>query len=308
MVQAISQFDLLEAVKRHGQRVVAVASAITLVCVFCAFWSWTPSWKDYELLGILPFWMPYVFILVRLYERRVESGLALAAAMGCALFLPGVFFFRFVLEWQRSWWIQTNLALALLMQPLLVAAAVWTFTSMGRAPRDLFKLRGSVGYGKVQGGVGYGILLFGLFWLLYSPIPRLISNNEADAEYQLRGICHRAFVGSRLQAKERGPECDFDHLRDLLSPPTHGYIFEYHSVVSEAPIPGCKVAKGYFLTARPVEFRKTGIRSFLVYRSNPDNPVLSEFYVRIHSTSEERPATVSDPVEEFELIEHRYGS
>lgn len=35
-----------------------------------------PSWKDYELLGVLPFWMPYVFVLTSLFEGRVESGLA----------------------------------------------------------------------------------------------------------------------------------------------------------------------------------------------------------------------------------------
>ena len=292
VVQAISQFDLLEAVKRRGQRVVAVACSISLLCIFCAFWSWMPSWKNYELLCILPFWMPYAYVLLRLYEGRVESGLALAAAMGCALFVPGVYLFRFVLEWQRSWWIETALALALLMQSVLVAAAIWTFRSMGYAPRDLFKMRGSL---------VYGIVLFGLFWLLYSPAPRLIIDNETGAERGLSFISFRALI-----FPEGNAVCDFDHLRELL-PPTNGYIFEYRSVVSETPILGCKVVKGYFLTARPVVFRKTGIRSFLVdgRRSTGDTGLYQSYY--IHITSEDRPATLSDPVEELRLPEHRYN-
>jgi len=295
MVQAISQVDLLEAVKRHGQRVVAVACSISLFCILCVFWSWMPSWKNYELLCILPFWMPYAYLLLRLYEGRVESGLALAAAMGCAQFVPGVYLFRFVLEWQRSWWIETNLALALLMQPVLVAAAIWTFRSMGHAPRDLFKMRGSL---------VYGIVLFGLFWLLYSPAPRLIIDNETGAENGLSFISLRALM---VVSPEGKAVCDFDHLRDLLGPPTYGYIFEYRSVVSETPIPGCKVVKGYFLTARPVVFRKTGIRSFLVDGRRPTGEAGLYPIHYIHITSEDRPATVSDPVEELRLPEHRYN-
>ncbi len=99
MVQPISEVDV--PVNRPGQRAVAVASSISLVCIFCAFWSWMPSWYYGEsfhgtdhwdrfpgLACILPFWIPYGFVLLRLYQGRIKSGLVLAATMGCALFVP----------------------------------------------------------------------------------------------------------------------------------------------------------------------------------------------------------------------------
>jgi hypothetical protein len=308
MVPPISQVNV--PVNRLGQRAVAVASSISLVCIFCAFWSWMPSWKDFDrfpgLVCILPFWMPYGFVLLRLYQGRVKSGLVLAGTMGCALFLPGVFLLRFVVEWGKSWWIQTNLALALLMQPVLVAAAIWTLRSMQRAPRDLFKMLGSS---------AYGIALFGLFWVVYSPVPRLIIYNESMAEYRLRDISGTALRyaedfdgfyprGSLLLVPAGRAECDSDHLRYLLRP-EDGYIFEYHGVVSEISARGCEVAKTYIITARPVVFRKTGIRSFLVDQTKPGLRWHQVDFIHIHITSEDRPATVSDPGEDIKLFVHR---
>jgi hypothetical protein len=306
MVQPISEVNV--PVNRPGQRAVAVASSISLVCIFCAFWSWMPSWKDFDrfpgLVCILPFWMPYGFVLLRLYQGLIKSGLVLAATMGCALFVPGVFLLRFVVEWERSWWIQTNLELALLMQPVLVAAAIWTL--MQRAPQDLFKMLGSS---------AYGIALFGLFWTVYSPVPRLIIYNESMAKYRLRDISGTAlqyadeFDGfypegsSLLVAAGRG-KCDSDHLRYLLRP-ADGYIFEYHSVVSEISARGCEVAKTYIITARPFVFRKTGIRSFLVDQSKPGLRWHQVDFIHIHITSEDRPTTVSDPGENIKLFVHR---
>jgi len=310
MVQPISQVDV--PVNRSGRRAVAVASSISFVCIFCAFWSWMPSWKDFDrfpgLICILPFWIPYGFVLLRLYQGRIKSGLMLAGTMGCALFVPGVFLLRFVVEWERSWWIQTNLALALLMQPVLVAAAIWTFRSMQRAPRDLFKMLGSS---------AYGIALFRLFWIAYSPVPRLIIDNEGMAKSRLRHISETALLyakdfdgfypqDSSLLVPAGRAECDSDHLRYLLRS-EYGYIFEYHSVVSEISARGCEVAKTYIITARPVVFRKTGIRSFLVDQSKPALKWYQIDFMRIHIhiTSEDRPATVSDPGEDIELFEHR---
>ena len=270
-----------------------------------------PSWKEFDrfpgLICILPFWLPYGFILLRLYGGRVKSGLALAVAMGCALFVPGAFLLRFVIEWERSWWVQSNLALALLMQPVLVAAAIWTFRSVQRAPRSWLNMSGSS---------AYGIALFVLFWLFYSPVPRQISDNESNAEYQLMDAGETALLygekfdgfypeSSSLWGPADKAECDSDRLEYLLrSNPQDGYIFEYRSVVSETPVRGCKVARSYVITARPVAFRKTGIRSFLVDQNKPG---LRRFQVRsihIHFTSEDRPATASDPGEDIEFSRH----
>ena len=230
----------------------------------------------------------------------------LAVTIGCALFVPGIFLLRFVVEWQRSWWIQTNLALALLMQPVLVVAAIWTLRSMQRAPRDLFKMLGSS---------AYGIALFGLFWVVYAPVPRLIIYNENMAKYRLRDISWTALnyleefdgfypEGSSPLVPASRAGCDSDHLRYLLRP-GDGYIFEYHSVVSEISARGCEVAKTYTITARPVAFRKTGIRSFLVDQSKAGLRWYQVDFIHIHITSEDRPARVSDPSEDIELFVHR---
>jgi hypothetical protein len=122
--------------------------------------------------------MLYGFVLVRLYQGRIKSGLVLAAAMGCNLFVPGASYFALLSNGKGSWWIQTNLAPALLMQPVLVAAAIWTVRSIQRAPRNLFQIPGSS---------AYGIALIGLFWIAYSPVLRLITYREhgSMAKYRL---------------------------------------------------------------------------------------------------------------------------
>lgn len=309
MVQAISQVDVPPANQREP-RAVAVPSLISLICIFCALWSWMPSWKGFErfpgLICILPFWMPYGFVLLRLYQGRIKSGLVLAAVMGCALFVPGVFLLQFVFEWEKSWWIRANLVLALLMQPVLVAAAVAALRSMRLASRD---------WRKVLGTSVYGILLFALFWLAYSPVPRQIIKNESYAEHQVTEISETAlryaekfggFYPETSFRTEGEAECDSDHLVWLLrSKPEYGYTFEYRSVVSETSVRGCKVARSYTITARPIAYRKTGIRSFLVYQNEP---VIKWFEVRsihVHFTSEDRTATLADPAEDVDLFDVR---
>jgi len=312
MAQSVSPVGLMAAVTRRGQRAVAVASFVSFVCIFCSFWSWIPSWKDFDrfpgLICILPFWLPYGFILLRLYGGKIKSGLALAVAMGCALFVPGVLLLRFVFEWESSWWIQSNLALALLMQPVLVASAISTCRSMQCAPRDWLKMRGSC---------AYGIVLFGFFWLVHSPVPRQITYNESMAVERLRGTSDTALRYAEkfdgfypVNPSPLGPavraECDSDHLLYLLlRNPDDGYIFEYRSVVSDVPVRGCKVAKSYVIAAHPVAFRKTGIRSFFVEQDKPGLKWYEVRFIHIHSTSENRPATSSDPGEDIELFIHR---
>lgn len=234
------------------------------------------------------------------------SGLALAAAMGCALFVPGIFLLRFVIKWQRSWWIGINFALALLLQPVMVVAAVGALRSPRIVRRDWLKISGSL---------VYGILVFALFWLVYSPVPHQIIDNEIGAKYRLRDISWDNALqyeeefgfypnGSALPMGKVG--CDPDHLLYLLrSGPEDGYNFAYRAVVSETSVRGCRVDKTYIIAARPVAYRKTGIRSFLVDQSKADAKWQQIHSIRIHFTSEDRPATLSDPAEDVELFTHR---
>jgi hypothetical protein len=298
-----------------GLRAVAVACAISLVCIFCAIWSWMPSWyyghrqsfygtDHFErfpgLVYILPFWIPYGFVLLRLYQGRIKSGLVLAATMGCALFVPGVFLLRFVVEWERSWWIGINLAVALLMQPVMVIAAARVLRYMQFPRRDWFKISGTLVYGTV---------LFALFWQSYSSVPRQIIANEAESEDRLIGISwHNAWQYEREFGFHPDDsalpmdkvECYSDL---LLSPnPEDGYNLAYRVVVSKTSVRGCLVDTRFIITARPVAYRKTGIRSFLVDQSKQDLNWPYVHSIRIHFTSENRPATLDDPAADVELV------
>src|SRR5277367_401945 len=139
MVQTINRVEVPVANKRE-LRTLTLASLISFVCIFCALWSWMPSWEGFDrfpgLICTLPFWLPFGFVLLRLHQGRIMSGLVLAGTMGCALFVPGIFLVRFVVEWQRSWSIGINLAVALLMQPVIVVAAVGALRHMQIARRD----------------------------------------------------------------------------------------------------------------------------------------------------------------------------
>ena len=242
---------------------------------------------------------------VRLYEGRIVSGLVLAGTMGCALFVPGVLVLLFVAEWQRNWWIGINLALALSIQPIIVVAAVGSLKYMQVARRDWFKISGSRLCGI------YGIVLLAIFGLAYSPVPRNIVYNESRAEGWLASIASRNDLIEYLGAKDASlpegkPDCHSDDPFWPFKPTFNGYNFEYRALVSETTVGGCRLDTSLIITARPVAYRKTGIRSFLVYRTQDDKwPNVK--YVRIHFTSEDRPATLSDPADEIGIFQHRYN-
>jgi len=305
MVQTTSQLEVPPS-NQPGLRVVAVASLTSLVCIFCAIWSWMPFWRGIDrfpgLICILPFWMPYGFVLLRLYQGRIMSGMVLAGTMGCALFVPGVFLVRFVIEWQRSWWIGINLAVALLMQPVMVIAAVEALRYTQIPRRDWLRTSGTI---------VYGIALLAFFWLAYSPIPRQITDNESEAKDRLRAISWYnvsefgfAHDGSSL-ATSKG-QCDSDHLLYLLHPnQVDGYNLGYRGVASKTSGRGCVIDTRFIITARPIAYRKSGIRSFLVDQSEQDLNWPQVRSIRIHFTSEDRPATLSDPADDVELFTHR---
>ena len=294
-------------------RAVEVASLISFFCIFCAIWSWMPAWKGFErfpgLVCILPFWLPYGFVSLRLRQGRTKSGLLLAVVTGSALFVPGIFLLRFLFEWERSRWIRANLGVTLLIQPLLVVAAIVALNSEPFARRDWMKMLATS---------AYGISLFALFWLFYSPIPRVITDNEDMAKDRLREISLNALLYSEefdgfypdaISLTGGKTECNSDGLRHLQyllhSTLEDGYFFDYRTVTSETSVRGCGVAKSYRITARPIAYRKTGVRSFLAYQDKPGMKGPQAWSVNVHATSEDREATSGDPAERVELLIHR---
>src|SRR5215467_10606499 len=231
------------------QQALIWASAISFVSILLAFWAWIPSWMDSSrlsgLLFLLPFLLPYGFIPLRLHTRRVFSGLTLAIAMGCALFVPGIYVIRFLFKWDRNWWILGNLILALLIQPVLVVIAAKTFITMPHPPKWRIRLLGSL---------AYGALLFGYFPLFYSPIPYQLRDNESSAQAHLCAAASNVELDAFLDAFNKGgvhplsfadiapnadPKCK-EHLVvvDTLKQ-QDGYSFEYDGIAPSITAEGC---------------------------------------------------------------------
>jgi hypothetical protein len=296
MARELSEGVLPAAAFRYRQ-VLKWASIISSVSILIAFWVWLP--KDESrlvlLLVLLPVLLPYTFIPLRLYSQRLRGGLTLAIAMGCALFVPGIYLIRFAFTWDRRWWVLGNLILALLMQSVLIVTAVKTYLSMPRL---------KCGRMEQLGSSAYGFLLFALFWLFYSPVPAYITANEHSALRYLEASAIAAFVDAHkhggLYAEAFGslgpysnPKCTATpHVMDVGSPT--GYLFEYRGIQPSSTVQGCTWFKGFTMTARPIVYGKTGIRSFCVDGST-----------YVHFTPDNRPAKASDPMDEILVKEHR---
>jgi hypothetical protein len=129
---------------------------------------------------------------------------------------------------------------------------------------------------KLLGTLAYGAVLCGLFLLVYSPIPLQLSENEAAAQSSLfdRAIGIEADLKCEARVADLPKEAD-------------GYFFEYAAASPSTTTEGCPALKGknFAITARPVVYGRTGIRSFFVDRN-----------LAVHATSENRPANPGDPI------------
>jgi hypothetical protein len=266
------------------REVLACASAVSFVSILLPIWVWLP--KDFGrqlgLIAFLPFYLPYAFIPLRLYGQRLRSGLTLAITMGCALVVPGVYLVRYAITWDRRWLVLGNLIVALLMQLVLIVVGVKAYIRLPRLPRTGLR---------VWAGPAYGFTLFTLFLCFHSPVPRYISDNEYAAMSSLEASARNA----RFDAEQHGmlfPEAlgNFDPNHSgactvEMNPPRDGYVIDYRGTQPSSTFQGCTRYKGFIITARPVTFGKTGIRSFLIDSSG----------LGIHFTSENRPARTTDP-------------
>jgi hypothetical protein len=225
--------------------------------------------------------------------------------MGCALSIAGVFLIRYVIRWEKVWWILVNLVVATLMQTVLVVVATKALIGMPRSTKWGIKSLGSF---------AYGTLLFGIFWLWYSPVPSFITDKEFFAmdfmhqcsrelwHYSLKhdGQFPADFVASGSDSKCT-TAVPFQFIGDAAfvawqaNPmnPINGYFFKYSGKDTSLTKDGCIRYKRFTITARPVDYGKTGIRSFLI---DCKVHVLMDCNMELHATSENRPANPSDPI------------
>jgi hypothetical protein len=275
-------------------RVIRFRQAITWACtisflsILVIVWAWFPTnvARLLAVLALLPFLLPYAFIPFRLYSHNFRAGLSLAVAMGCSLLVPGIMLVRFALIWDRRWWMVGTFGLGVVTQSVLLVLAVRAYIPLPRARRGGTKLFASF---------IYGLFVFAYFCIAYSPVPGDIVTNESLAKRYLE---HSA-VTANLDAGEHeglypesvgsmgpnpNPKCPTAST-DPVS--TTAYIFEYRAFQSSSKSQDCGRFKAYTITAGPAVYRKTGLRSFRITNAG----------LEIHSTSENRPATDSDPVE-----------
>ena len=280
--------DLDEGVSALCYRaLLAFASTVSLASIVITFWLWFPK-EDRPLgaLVLLPVFIPYGLIPLRLYRRRLRAGLNFAIAMGGALLVPGIMLPRYALRWDRRWWLLGSLVLALSMQLLLVVLAAKAYIPLPRQPHSRLKFLVSM---------AYGFFLFGSFWLFYRPVPLRIEENESAAMRYLE----TSALSAEFDAHEHGglyaesigglapnsnPECALGP--DRKNPLSEaGYVFEYRGIQPSRKSQNCTRFGGFTITARPAVYGQTGIRSFRIKNRN----------LAIHFTSENRPANDWDP-------------
>lgn len=148
---------------------VAFASTVSFASIVITFLVWFPK-EDRPLgaLVFLPVVLPYAFIPLRLYSRRLRSGLSLAMTMGGAMVIPGIYLLGHAIIWDNRWWVISNLILALMMQLLLFIVALKAYMVLPRLPGASLGLLANS---------AYGFLLFAVF-LVYSPVPRYIAERK----------------------------------------------------------------------------------------------------------------------------------
>ena len=317
---------LLSAQELRHRRVLTWASLLALICIVSLILGWAPSQEKcmdltgyplYDfimckctyLFGLSPVYVPYGFIVWRLYRGRFRAGLNLAIGMGCAFVIPGVYLIRDVIRSEKVWWILGCLAVATLMQTVLVVVATKALIGMPRSSKWGIKSLESF---------AYGAFLFGMFWLFYSPVPNLIVGNEVfamdflgqcDSQAWFYSLVHGGlfpadFVASGSDSKCTAAVPAFHSMSypELvawkanppdLSRPIHGYFFQYSGNDESLTKDGCVRYKRFTMTARPVVYGKTGIRSFLLDVAFDENQ-LTFPHSRLYGTSENRPATASD--------------
>lgn len=275
----------------RARDIVALGSLASSVCIIAAYLFANLKTVDWfvGLLFISPCWLPYVFIFFRFRGDQPKTGFSLAIAMGFAAFAPAIAVLYYAHEWHGVWRIQGSLLLLVMLQPILIGAAIRAYNSLPTRPRDRLKLAMSI---------AYGVALSLGFWLFagYGNFPTLVESNEKSAMESMRSVYMATGVYSRdhggffpesmgtwdseLQDRCRAyywTEGGANHV-------VGGYSFDYRGEPSDKTVQGCRVAKNYVATARPVVFGKTGRRSFFVDQTGI-----------IRCTSENRAETASDP-------------
>ena len=282
----------------RGRLLIAALALISLVTIFWLDLYAGGNSKGGPLLSA-PFWLPYLFVILRL-RKRPRSALVLAVAMSCAMIMPAIWLLLYARSWDANAWVQSGLAVVIAAQAALGPAAYWSLRRMAPQKQEWQIL--------VANGA-YALIALIILTFFLRQAPDRITENEKGTLWMLQTIhkaassyaaefggvypAHLTALGS--SAGEDKPSCKAASLLSLSVSPSDPdafesrgwggeYVFEYEPGPPITTAAGCTGVKGFELRARPLVYRKTGRHSFLVDAGGA-----------IHGTIENRPARLSDP-------------
>ena len=282
----------------RGHLLIAALALISLVTIFWLDLYAGGNSKGGPLLSA-PFWLPYLFVILRL-RKRARSALVLAIAMSCAMIMPAIWLLLYARSWDANAWVQSGLAIIIAAQAALGLAAYWSLRSVAPQKRDWQIL--------VANGA-YALIALIILTFFLRQAPDRITENEKGTLWVLQTI-HKAASSYAAEfggvypvhltalgaaAGDDKPNCRAASLLSLAVSPSDPdtfesrgwggeYIFEYEPGSPTVTGGGCTGVENFQLRARPLVYRKTGRHSFLVDASGV-----------IHATIENRPARPTDP-------------
>ncbi len=288
------------ALNRRALWQVRIAAMVTLALMAAAV-AWDSSGLAFFLA---PLGFPYLVMLGRLMPRsQRKKGLALAISMGAVMLVIAVFVLLGALggsaqgSYRRMVWAASvgGAALMVAAQLAMIIGAVQTYNSLPREPLDGRTLR--------QSAMTTGVLFFVYLVIAAMAIPGTVRSRTSANESSTVGAL-RTLNTSAMTYAESYPKTGFPEKVSALGPPAPGSqagrasadLLDARSACAD---PSCLrfgyrftytlTAKGppgtaYTYVARPVEYGRTGYRSFFTDQSGV-----------IRSTGDERAASAADP-------------
>lgn len=170
----------LHSLPVRGRLLIAALAVISLITIFWLDLYAGGNPKGGPLLSA-PFWLPYLFVILRL-RKRPKSALVLAIAMSSAMIMPAIWLLLYARSWDANAWVQSGLAIFIAAQAALGPTAYWSLQTVAPQKREWQILVANGAYALIA-------LIILTFFLRQAPVR--ITENETGALWMLQTI-HKA--------------------------------------------------------------------------------------------------------------------
>jgi len=164
----------------RGRLLIAALALISLVTIFWLDLYAGGNSKGGPLLSA-PFWLPYLFVILRL-RKRARSALVLAIAMSSAMIVPAIWLLFYARSWDANTWVQSGLAIIIAAQATLGLAAYWSLRRVAPQKRE-WQIRVANG--------AYALIALIILTFFLRQVPVRITENEKGTLWMLQSI-HKA--------------------------------------------------------------------------------------------------------------------